>query len=490
MSTPEVCVRTSAKRTRELFADSFASPQALEQPTNSIFEFQAPTTSPLDISAQIGVSSRIRNQYHDVRELPPALAAKMATAATTTVERRQKIRKANTDEKASDVKMQKMIEGATDRADQARSARQSMALTVREGKGPAPNANGPTPMRDTPSSALVRKDVFRQPKPQWHAPWKLMRVISGHSGWVRSLCLSPENDWFASGGGDRCVKIWDLASGTLRLTLTGHISSVRGVAVSDRHPYMYTCGEDKKVLGWDLECNKVTHTYHGHLSGVYTIDLHPTMNYLATGGRDAVCRLWDLRTKSNVMVLSGHRGTLTSVKMQPADPQVITSSMDSTVRLWDIRAGKTLTTLTHHKKSVRGLACHPNEWTFATASTNSIKQFKLPAGELMETFQEPSGVVNTISVNEDNVTFAGQDDGSMIFYDWKTGHAFQRSETIAQPGSLSAENGIFCSTFDRSSIRLLTGEADKTIKVWGPDLDADEESHPLDWKPTLGRRKF
>jgi WD40 repeat protein len=61
------------------------------------------------------------------------------------------------------------------------------------------------------------------------------------------------------------IKVWDIASGTLKLTLTGHISTVRGVAVSDRHPYLFSCGEDKMVKCWDLEQNKVW--WYGLLCG-------------------------------------------------------------------------------------------------------------------------------------------------------------------------------------------------------------------------------
>ena len=50
----------------------------------------------------------------------------------------------------------------------------------------------------------------------------------------------------------------------------------------------------------------------------------------------------------------------------------------------------------------------------------------------------------------------------MSFWDWKTGHRFQSMDTTAQPGSLDAESGIMSSTFDRSGLRLITGEADKT----------------------------
>jgi len=60
----------------------------------------------------------------------------------------------------------------------------------------------------------------------------------------------------------------------------------------------------------------------------------------------------------------------------------------------------------------------------------------------------------------------------MQFWDWKTGYNFQKAGTIVQPGSLDSEAGIFCSTFDRTGTRLLTGEADKTIKIWKEDENA------------------
>ena len=71
---------------------------------------------------------------------------------------------------------------------------------------------------------------------------------SGHTGWVRAVDVEPNNEWFASGGADRIIKIWDLAKGTLRLSLTGHISAVRAVKISNRHPFLFSGGEDKQVF--------------------------------------------------------------------------------------------------------------------------------------------------------------------------------------------------------------------------------------------------
>jgi WD40 repeat protein len=61
------------------------------------------------------------------------------------------------------------------------------------------------------------------------------------------------------------------------------------------------------------------------------------------------------------------------------------------------------------------------------------------------------------------------DNGSMYFWDWKTGYNFQKIQTTVQPGSLDSEAGIFQCCFDNSGCRLLTAEADKTIKIYKED---------------------
>ena len=382
-----------------------------------------------------------RSEYQQALTLPPSIAKHTTDAAETA--RRQKAQATH-------------LSSASSKPSGSPSLL-STALVRRQSK-PQPDLNGQFGLTRAPSGATTLRLV----RPDWHPPWKLMRVISGHLGWVRSLAVEPGNQWFASGAGDRTIKIWDLASGFLKVTLTGHSSTVRGLAVSPRHPYLFSCGEDKMVKCWDLETNKVIRHYHGHLSGVYALSLHPTLDVLVTGGRDGVARVWDMRTRSNIHVLSGHTGTISDVRCQEADPQVITSSLDSTVRMWDLAAGKTMGILTHHKKGVRALAIHPTEFTFATGSTRSIKQWKCPEGAFMQNFEGHNAIINTLAVNGENVLFSGGDNGSMAFWDWKSGHRFQSLDTITQPGSLDAEAGIMATTFDRTGLRLISGEADKT----------------------------
>jgi len=339
------------------------------------------------------------------------------------------------------------------------------------------------------SHQLAIRKAAGMPKPAWHAPWKLYRVISGHMGWVRCVTVEPGNEWFATGAADRVIKIWDLASGKLKLSLTGHVSVVRGLAVSARQPYLFSCGEDRQVKCWDLEYNKVIRHYHGHLSAVYDLSLHPTLDVLVTCGRDSSARVWDMRTKVNIHTLTGHTNTVSSVLTQSTDPQIITASNDSTIRLWDLAAGKSLATLTNHKKSVRGLVLHPKLFMFASGGPDNIKQWKCPEGKFIQNLSGHNAIVNCLAMNSDGVLVSGADNGTMHFWDWKTGYNFQRFQAPVQPGSLDSEAGIFQMKFDHSGSRLITCEADKTIKIYKEDDSATEESHPIHWKPEILKRR-
>jgi pleiotropic regulator 1 len=353
-----------------------------------------------------------------------------------------------------------------------------------------PKTGGSLSVLPVPPSTLAAQQRARHKAPKWHAPWKLMKVIAGHTGWVRTLAVDHTNQWFASAGDDRVIKVWDLASAQLKLTLTGHINAIKGLAISRTSPYLFSVAEDKTVKCWDLETNQAIRHYHGHLSGVYSVAIHPALDILFSGGRDGTVRVWDMRTKNQVHCLAGHSHTVHSVAVQSAQPQVISGSQDCTVRLWDLVKGASMKTLTNHKKGVRALLIHPSEYTFASASADNIKKWKCPDGDFVENFRGHETIVHCLAVNEDGVLVSGGDNGTIKMWDWASGHLFQDMDTIAQPGSLEAESAVFAATFDHSGTRLLTGEADKTIKIWREDPAATPETHPVRFNPDLVPKRY
>ena len=335
-------------------------------------------------------------------------------------------------------------------------------------------------------STSERASSMHIPTPQWHAPWKLATVLSSHLGWVRSLAFSPDNQYLATGSADRTIKIWDFPKASvgseeaLKLTLTGHVSPVRGLAFSDKYPYLFSCAEDKQVRCWDLETNQVIRHYHGHLSGVFCLALHPTLDILVTGGRDAVARVWDMRTKTSLHVLTGHEHTVASLLTKSTNPQIITGSHDNTIKMWDLVAGKCYTTLTHHQKSIRALVQPSFEHTFMSGAADCLKKWQGKDGRFIKSLTGHKTIVNAMAVNDDGVVVSGGDDGSMHFWDYQTGYPFQQGHATVQPGSLAAENSVMALAFDLTGTRLVSGEADKTVKVWKQDDSASELSHPID----------
>ncbi len=178
-----------------------------------------------------------------------------------------------------------------------------------------------------------------------------------------------------------------------------------------------------------------------------------------------------MRSRVQIFALTGHRDSINGIISQANDPQVISASVDSTVRLWDLAAGKCATTLTNHKRGVRAVAMHPREFSFASASVDNIKTWSLPQGTFMRNFGgQHKKLVNCLAVNEDGVMVSGGDDGVMCMWDWKSAHCFQNEQTVVQPGSLECEAGIYAMEFDKSGSRLITCEADKTIKMWKEDM--------------------
>jgi pleiotropic regulator 1 len=143
------------------------------------------------------------------------------------------------------------------------------------------------------------------------------------------------------------------------------------------------------------------------------------------------------------------------------------------VRLWDLRTGKTIKALTHHRKGIRSLVNHHDEFTFASAGSDKIRIWKQPEGDQLRTIENPTNeIINCMALSQDNVLVSGADNGELKFHDWKSGHCFQSIQSPLQPGSLSSESAIFDVKFDRSSLRMITAECDKTIKIWKEDEEA------------------
>ncbi|EAN78410.1 putative WD40 repeat protein [Trypanosoma equiperdum] len=310
--------------------------------------------------------------------------------------------------------------------------------------------------------------------------WKMAKVLVGHRGWVWGAAVDPSNSWFATGGGDGVVKVWDLTTGALKLNLTGHKEGVRALSLSTLSPYMFTGSDDHSVKCWDLERNEIIRDFHGHKGSVHCVSTHPSLDIVLSGGRDKTVRVWDVRTRSCVHLLLGHSDSVMSLAVQQEDPQAISGGSDGMVYLWDIASGRAFTRLTRHKKPVRGLALS-RQRVLVSCGADNIRVWSLPTGEFLfnastldngketkkEKEQEPQRW-SCCSVSPRNVLAVGSQEGRLLFFDWSHPQQgpYQATKTRSVPGTLPGEGGINGLAFDASGSRLITAESDKSAKVW------------------------
>ncbi len=74
--------------------------------------------------------------------------------------------------------------------------------------------------------------------------------MKGHSDTVKALAIAPNGKVLASGGNERVIKLWDLATQTEICTLTGHTEYVKALAFSPDSKLLVSGSLDDTLKIW------------------------------------------------------------------------------------------------------------------------------------------------------------------------------------------------------------------------------------------------
>ncbi|GBC77118.1 Microbial collagenase [bacterium HR08] len=125
-------------------------------------------------------------------------------------------------------------------------------------------------------------------------PCLLTGILSGHTGSVISVALSPDGKLLASGSDDQTVRLWEVATGNLVRTLSGHTDWVRSVAFSPDGKLLASGSRDRTVRLWEVATGNLVRTLSGHTDSVNSVAFSPDGKLLASGSDDRTIRLWNL----------------------------------------------------------------------------------------------------------------------------------------------------------------------------------------------------
>ena len=84
-------------------------------------------------------------------------------------------------------------------------------------------------------------------------------VLSGHTGWVKSLAFSPDGTLLVSGSFDKTIKLWDLQTGGFIKTFQGHTGPIHSISISANGTLIASGSEDETIRLWDIQVGECYH---------------------------------------------------------------------------------------------------------------------------------------------------------------------------------------------------------------------------------------
>ncbi|WP_405837380.1 helix-turn-helix domain-containing protein [Streptomyces sp. NBC_01518] len=298
----------------------------------------------------------------------------------------------------------------------------------------------------------------------WDTATGTLRVtLAGHTGPVRSVAFSPDGRTLADGG-EHGLELWDVATGTARGRLTAHGQVVAVAFSPDGRTIAAAAG--KKVSLWDVASRKTRATLKGHAATVWSVAFSPDGRLLATGSDDGTTRLWDAATGKPRAVLHGNGAQVYSLAFSP-DGQTLAGVVGYTVRTWQVRSallphggnGTGRVLLSDHPGVEWSLAFSPDGRTLATTGYDkTLRLTNLATDETRFITTGHAEGVNAVAFSPDGRTLAtGSDDRTARLWQLDTGKA--RTTFSSPPGS------ILSAALSPDGRTLATGGLDGKVRL-------------------------
>lgn len=206
---------------------------------------------------------------------------------------------------------------------------------------------------------------------------KIIKEMVGHVGNILSLCCSPDGTKIAAGGFDGIIRIWDVQTCELKITMTGnHIhhdhhndrtfKTIDKLCFSPDSKKIISTGSDGNIRIRKIDdVDDVKCIYHRktYLSGLC---YSPNYKYIIAGKNFDInfsrsmrktnpIYVWNIESGRMITKLFGHTNWMMSTCFI-TNNIIASGSCDGTIRIWNLKEGKLLRTLTEHNGTVYCLA--------------------------------------------------------------------------------------------------------------------------------------
>jgi hypothetical protein len=276
-----------------------------------------------------------------------------------------------------------------------------------------------------------------------------------------ALTFAPDGHSLVSGGQDRIIRVWDLASGKDVQRLEGHNGTVWCLAFAPDGKTLASASEDGTVRLWDVVAGKLLATLGRHGGTAWFVSFAPDGKTLASSSEDGTIRLWDLNSNRETRQLLGHVQGVWPLAYAPDGRALVSGGSDSTIRIWDAATGKEVRQCLGHQGGVWPLAVAADSKTLVSAGwqDHTLRQWELATGRERCLLRPPGGA-KYLALSPDCRTVAsgGGEEHKVFLWDLALGK--QRHRFEGHTGQ------VLTMAFAPDGKTLASGGADATILIW------------------------
>ena len=203
-------------------------------------------------------------------------------------------------------------------------------------------------------------------------PSEIMLKTDVHKGECNVAAFDPLGGLIATGGADKCVKVWDTRTFELQHSYSSPNASVVRLCFSPSGERLLAGCNDSSCHVFTIGENRPFCTLTGHTEKVWGAAFQADSRHVVTGAHDRSLRWWDLQMGGRCTKTVLCSSSCNDITVLPGSDLVCSAHFDNHVRLWDPRSYKLAETIENcHESQVTSVCVTPDGNGLLTSGRDS-----------------------------------------------------------------------------------------------------------------------